>query len=55
MPNKKNSIRMSMSAFYAKAILEGYINKKYWMDQYKEFVKGNRGPDMHDFTLVNLS
>jgi len=55
MPNKKNHVRMSMSAFYAKAVSEGYFDRKYWMDQYKEFIKGNRGSDMHDFTLVNLS
>lgn len=42
-------------AFANKAIAEGYTDKWYWYDQYFKFAKGNRGPEMHDFTLVNLS
>ena len=27
----------------------------FWLDQFNEYINGNRGPDMHDFTLVWMS
>jgi hypothetical protein len=49
--------RDGMLAFENSAISAGYCvdSYGYWKMQYREYMRGNRGPDMHDFTLAELS
>jgi len=49
------SEKMKLWAFVNKALAEGYCMRTYWIKQYRMYMRGNRGPDMHDFTLANLS
>ena len=49
------NLSMCMTDFVALALSEGYSYPQYWVDQYYDYLAGNRGPDMHDFTLANLS
>ena len=53
--NETIATSMGVSEFVALALSEGYCYPQYWVDQYFDYQSGNRGPDMHDFTLANLS
>jgi hypothetical protein len=46
---------LKMCEFVNLAISEGYSEPDFWVEQYYAYQSGNRGPDMHDFTLANLS